>query len=102
MRMDALKRYWWAVGIGLSVLVVVVLAPLASSDPDGLERVGEDLGFNEGAQGPAYEILPDYSVPGLFDPVLSTVVSGIIVIVVVFAIMILVGRLLRRRRADRP
>jgi hypothetical protein len=102
MRMDALKRYWWAVGIGLSVLVVVVLAPLASSDPDGLERVGEDLGFNEGAQGPAYEILPDYSVPGLDDPVLSTVVSGIIGIVVVFAIMILVGRLLRRRRADRP
>jgi hypothetical protein len=100
--MDALKRFWWAVGIGLSVLVVVVLAPLASSDPDGLERVGEDLGFNEGAQGPAYEILPDYSVPGLDDPVLSTVVSGIIGIVVVFAIMILVGRLLRRRRADRP
>jgi hypothetical protein len=102
MRMDALKRYWWAVGIGLSVLVVAVLAPLASSDPDGLERVGEDLGFDEGAQGPAYEVLPDYAVPGLDDPVLSTIASGVIGIVVVVVIMVLVGRLLGRRRADRP
>jgi PDGLE domain len=98
---DTLKRYWWAVGIGLSVLVVMALAPLASGDPDGLERVGDDLGFNEAAQGPAYEILPDYTVPGLDDPVLSTIASGVIGILVVVAIMLLVGRLLARRRAGR-
>lgn len=97
--MDALKRYWWAVGIGLSALVVIVLAPLASGDPDGLERVGEDLGFNEGAEGPAYEILPDYSVPGLDDPVITTIAAGLIGVLVVYAIMLLVGRLLSRRRA---
>ena len=29
---------WWLVGLAIAILVVVVLAPLASPDPDGLER----------------------------------------------------------------
>ena len=33
------------VGIAIAALVVIVLAPLASPDPDGLERVAEDKGF---------------------------------------------------------
>ncbi len=37
-----LGRWWWAVGLAIAAVVVVILAPLASSDPDGLERVAED------------------------------------------------------------
>jgi hypothetical protein len=40
-----LGRWWWVVGLAIAALVVIVLAPLASADPDGLERVAEDQGF---------------------------------------------------------
>src|SRR5207253_1608486 len=38
-------RLWWLAGLAIAALVVVILAPLASSDPDGLERVAQDHGF---------------------------------------------------------
>ena len=40
----------WVAGLAIAALVVVVLAPLASPDPDGLERVAEDTGFIATAQ----------------------------------------------------
>ena len=61
----ASRRCWWVVGLAIAALVVVVLAPLASSDPDGLERVAEDQGFLEPTpQDALYSIIPDYTVPG--------------------------------------
>ena len=47
---------------------MIVLAPLASSDPDGLERVAEDQGFLERARDAVYSIIPDYAVPGIDEP----------------------------------
>lgn len=91
-----IRRYWWLVGLALAALVVVVLAPLASSDPDGLERVAIDAGFAEQGTDAAYEILPDYSVPVLGDGPLSLIVAGLIGILVVVAAVWLVGRLLAR------
>jgi hypothetical protein len=93
------SRWWWLVGLAIAALVVVVLAPLASPDPDGLERVAEDRGFIDRAQDALYEILPDYSIPGIDDPFLSTVLAGLIGVAVVFALMVGLGRLLARRRA---
>ncbi len=87
---------WWLAGLGIAALIVIVLAPLASSDPDGLERVAEDAGFIERAQAAIYSILPDYTVPGL-EGDLSTIVAGLIGVGIVFGAMILLGRLLARR-----
>jgi len=95
------KSRWWLIGIAISALVVIVLAPLASADPDGLERVGEDAGFLGRAEGPLFEILPDYGIPGIDDPVIGTIVSGLIGVGLVFVLMVGLGRLLRRRRAAR-
>jgi len=92
-----IRRYWWLVGLSLAVLVVAVLAPLASSDPDGLERVAIDVGFAEQGTDPAFEILPDYSVPFLGDSTLSLIVAGVIGVVLLFAMMWLLGRMLARR-----
>jgi hypothetical protein len=72
---------------------------LASADPDGLERVGTDHGFIEAARGAIYEILPDYTVPGVDDPILSTILAGLIGVGVVFVVMVIIGQLLRRRQA---
>lgn len=93
-----LGRWWWAIGLAIAALVVIVLAPLASSDPDGLERVAEDHGFIGNAQAALYSIIPDYAVPGL-DGNLSTVLAGLIGVLVVFGLLWLLGRVLARRRA---
>ena len=59
------SRYWWVGGLLVVAAIVVVLAPLASPDPDGLERVAEDHGFLGAARDALYSIIPDYVFPGL-------------------------------------
>lgn len=64
---------------GLAItLFLVVAAPLASTAPDGLERVAEDLGFINRATAPLYRLLADYTVPGLGEGALSTIAAGLI------------------------
>jgi hypothetical protein len=88
---------WWLVGLAIAALVVIVLAPLASAEPDGLERVAADAGFIDRAQAAIYDLLPDYTIPGVDNAVLSTVIAGLVGVAIVFAAIWLVGRLLVRR-----
>jgi hypothetical protein len=88
---------WWIAGLGIAALVVVVLAPLAWPDPDGLERVAEDNGFLATAQDALYSIIPDYTVPGI-DGAVSTILAGLIGVALVFGALVLVGRLLARKK----
>lgn len=83
----------------LAALALVLLSPLASSYPDGLERVAENLGFIDRAQDPLYETLPDYSVPGV-EGSISTILAGAIGVVVVFGLSWGVGALLKRQGAS--
>jgi cobalt/nickel transport system permease protein len=85
------SRGWIFAGALIS-LAVVLLSPLASADPDGLERVAEDLGFlGKGASAP-YQLIPDYTFPILGETALSTIVAGVIGLVVVGAIIVLLGQ----------
>lgn len=85
------SRGWVIVG-GLISLVVVLLSPFASADPDGLERVAGDLGFlGQGASAP-YQLIPDYTLPILGQTHLSTIVAGLIGLTVVGAIILLLGQ----------
>ncbi|MHB1294459.1 MAG: PDGLE domain-containing protein [Anaerolineae bacterium] len=92
-----MKRTWWLVGLGLALLVAV-LSPLASSHPDGLERVAEDQGFIGAAQEPWYTAIPDYVFPGVADERLATILAGMVGVIVLFAAMWGLGRLMARRR----
>ena len=92
-----IRRYWWVVGLLITAAVVVLLAPLASDDPDGLERVAIDAGFAEQGTDAGYQLLPDYSVPGLGDSTASLIVAGLIGVVLLFGAMWLLGRVLARR-----
>lgn len=85
------------VGIAIALGIAAASAFLASSRPDGLERVAGDLGFLQTARGAVYELLPGYTVPGLGDGPLSTIVAGAVGVLVVAAIAIGAGTLLRRR-----
>jgi cobalt/nickel transport system permease protein len=84
------------VGLGVAVATVLI-SPLASPDPDGLERVAEDQGFLERAQDPAFNLLPDYTIPGVDGP-LSTILSGVVGLLIVFALVYGITLLLRARR----
>jgi cobalt/nickel transport system permease protein len=90
------SRNWAYVG-GLIALIVVLLSPLASTDPDGLERVAEDLGFLEAGKPAPFSIIPDYTVPFLGETALSTIVAGVIGIIVVATIIVLIGRGLKAK-----
>lgn len=94
-----LARYWWVIGLAIAGLVAFLAANFASGDPDGLDSVAIDKGFEGAAKDPGFQILPGYTIPGL-DGTASTIVAGIIGIAVVFLLVFLLGRLLARRRKD--
>jgi ABC-type Fe3+ transport system permease subunit len=98
-RRGRLGRWWWVAGIAIAALVVIVLAPLASSDPDGLERVAEDQGFIGLAQNLFAGLLGDYAIPGVDNAWLSTVLAGLLGVAIVLGVVLLLGRLVARRRA---
>ena len=97
------RRNRWAIaGLIIAVLVVVILAPLASSDPDGLDRVSEDKGFAEQGKDSQYSFLPDYSVPGIDDERATMIISGLIGVAIVFVLTMALGAYARQqsRRSD--
>ena len=73
---------WILAGVAIT-MIVILLAPFASANPDGLERVATDLGFLQSGQSAPFEIIPDYTVPILGGTPLSTVVAGVIGVIVV-------------------
>ena len=89
-------RGWILAGVFVS-LFAVLLSPLASASPDGLERVAENMGFLHLSQSAPYQILPDYTIPFLGETALSTIVAGAVGALVVLGIMIVVGQSLRRK-----
>lgn len=89
----------WIIGGALTTLTVVLLAPFASADPDGLERVAEDLGFLQRGQDAPYQLIPDYSFPLLGETSLSTIVAGIVGLVIVAMLTIAAARLIQERNA---
>ncbi len=102
-----MKRSSWGfviVGLLLALLVVVFLAPRASSSPDGLERVAASHGLDADATASPVEggPLADYELDGVSNPGLSIGVAGAIGVVVAFAATAAVGTLVtahRRRTA---
>ncbi|HZJ25195.1 MAG TPA: energy-coupling factor ABC transporter permease [Anaerolineales bacterium] len=89
-------RGWVVAGVLIS-LIVVFLSPFASASPDGLERVAENLGFLDRAQPAPYEIIPDYTVPFLGETALSTIVAGVIGLIVVGIIVVLLGQRMKAK-----
>jgi len=83
----------------LLALLVALFSPLASSHPDGLEFVAEQKGFLDLAVDPSYEILPDYTVPIISDPVLTTIVAVVLGTLLVFVVAWFVGRNTTRSEA---
>lgn len=97
--MDRVKKYWWLIGL-LLALGLVLLSPLASPHPDGLERVAEDQGFDDRAQDPPFRVIADYFFPGIENEAVSTILAGLVGTVILFAVGSGLALLLRRRRPE--
>jgi cobalt/nickel transport system permease protein len=90
-----------AAGLAVAVALVVFVAPLASPDPDGLERVATDTGFGGTAEDhPIGGPLADYGVAGVSNERLGTIVAGTVGTVVTFGVGMLAVAVVRRRRSD--
>ena len=87
----------WVVAGAVITLLVLLLSPFASSDPDGLERVAGDLGFVQSGRSAPYKILSDYTLPFLGATPLSTILAGAAGLVVVGLIIALLGQGLRAK-----
>lgn len=80
-----MKKNGWIIILFVALLLAIA-SPLASSFPDGLERVAEDHGFIEQAAEPSYQIIPDYVFPGVPDEALATIVAGLVGTLILFAL----------------
>ena len=83
-------------GVMAAVGVMVLIAPFASSLPDGLEHVAEQFGFADRAAVARPAPLPDYGVTALTgdSPWLSAVLAGTVGALLAFAIAWFVARVL--------
>ena len=78
-------------GLGLA-LGVAIFSFAADPNPDGLERVAEDAGFVNRALAPVYNLLPDYTLPFIQDPVVSGVLAVVLGTLMVFGLAFWLAR----------
>ncbi len=70
-----MKSKWWLIAL-VFCLAVATISPLASSSPDGLEKVAEDKGFIGLAEDAPFEIIAGYVFPGVQNEALATILAG--------------------------
>lgn len=89
-------RGWVVAGL-LIALVVALLSPWASANPDGLTRVAEDLGFIGSARsvtGP----LAGYRIAALGASPLAKIAAAALGVLAVLGIVFLIGRAVRKSK----
>jgi cobalt/nickel transport protein len=86
------------------LLVTIGLAGIvsfyASSSPDGLEKVAEDVGFIETAKDHSLDnsALADYGVAGIENERLSVGIAGIIGVIATGVLMYLIIKFISRKK----
>ena len=78
------------------------VSPLASTWPDGLEKVAQSLGFaKRSAETPLVPSpIPDYAMPGIVSSTWATALAGGVGTVVVFLLALGLARVLVGRRPE--
>ncbi len=86
------NRLFFAFGFGIALVIAIFISPFASSDPDGLDRVSQDLNFQHKATAeavskklPFYAIFNEYALRGVPEKV-ATPVAGLVGTLVTFAL----------------
>lgn len=98
--MSISNRKFIIVGAIVSLFLAAFLSFYASSNPDGLEKVGESIGFIETAKDSAVADSPlaDYGVEGVEDARISGALAGVIGLAVTAAVSYGVFALVKRKQ----
>lgn len=91
---------FFLVALIVSIFLAGVVSNFASSSPDGLEKVAEDIGFIDSATDSAVSggPLADYSVSGIENAALSGGLAGVVGIIATAVVGYFAFRLLSARR----
>ncbi len=94
------NRSFMLTAMGAALIVGVLVSPFASSNPDGLDRVSQDLEFEDKAiedapaqNLPFHAVFEEYALRGVPDA-LATPLAGLVGTVVTFGIAWGTGKLL--------
>lgn len=78
------NRAFVIAGLSVALLIAIFLSPFASSDPDGLDRVSQDLKFDDRAAEdaparklPFYAVFDEYALRGVPEGV-ATPLAGLV------------------------
>jgi cobalt/nickel transport system permease protein len=82
-------------------MIVALFSPLASPSPDGLESVASRQGFLALTRAAPYRLLEDYTIPGISNPAVATMLAVLAGTLVVFGVAIILGRLTLSRQHAR-
>lgn len=92
-----MNKKWWLIAL-LFCLALATVSPLASSSPDGLERVAEDKGFIALAEEAPFEIIADYVFPGIENEAVATILAGWIGTIILFGVVYALAWLVKARK----
>jgi cobalt/nickel transport protein len=95
-----MKRKEIIIGLIIALAAAFFLSPLASSLPDGLEKVAHDYGFIAKSENGSIlkSPIPDYAFPGIKNERLATAISGLLGTLAIFGIGYGLALLLKQRR----
>jgi len=94
-----MKKKWWLIAFAVCLLLATI-SPLASSSPDGLEKIAEDKGFIGLAEESPFEIVADYAFPGIENEALATIMAGWLGILTLFTIVYGLAWLIKSRKGQ--
>jgi cobalt/nickel transport protein len=106
MNANSQKNNRWFLSLGLfaSLAIALFLAPLASQDPDGLDRVAQDLEFESKAlkdppasKLPFAQVFEEYKVKGVPEQ-LSTSSAGVIGTLLCFGLGLGLAKIITLRK----
>ncbi len=97
------NRLFMLTGLTIALIIAVFISPFASKDPDGLDRVAQDLEFESKANAeplshklPFFSIFEEYAVRGVPEPI-ATPLAGLAGTIVTFGLALGLGKLATRR-----
>lgn len=93
-------------GLGVALLIAIFISPFASQNPDGLDRVAQDLKFEDKAiedaparKLPFFAVFDEYAVRGVPESV-ATPLAGLVGTLATFGLAWGMGKLLVRKSAS--
>lgn len=96
----------WLVPLAVvTLLLAVAIAHLASSNPDGLERVAQQQDFARKGKTTAAAPMPEYEVSALRGALgrpAARTAAGLSGVLLTFGLLLGLGRLVSRRRRGQP